>query len=183
MQNTLESVIDYCIGHYGLAVMPEERKEYLSVLSTHKKNINRYSINTSNQSHSNPSYPFFNHLADYLILYSYLAGKTPIRLGSGKRKRISSLEDLKLLSKQNVGVSGKREITDLLLARTYGRIQQRQMKYGFPGVSEIIDKIGKNNGINKRFGLKRMESLYSQVVIYKTRDSSGRFMQQSGLAL
>jgi hypothetical protein len=143
MPNTLEGVIDYCINTYGLEVMPHDRNQYLDALKRHPQSINGCDLNTSNGSLSHPSCIFQKHLADYLILYSYLAGLTPIILGKGKKKKIQTYADLKLLSMQNVGASSKRKRTDLLLARTYGRIQQRNYDHDFPTTPEIFDQIGR----------------------------------------
>jgi hypothetical protein len=165
MPNTLEDVIDYCNDQYGLHIRRAEREEYLAVLKRHRKEINGYHINRKGK--RKVGFPMFKHLADYLILYSYLSGKTPVNLGEGKKRKIGTLDDLYLMSVQNVGTTGQNPRYDLLLARTYGRIQQRQIDNGFPKLPQIIDYLGKKS-INKRFGLKSNDSLYNRIVLNQT---------------
>lgn len=170
MPKSLDDVIQACRDKYELAAEGKVREKYIHFLERQLQAHPEYDINKKSgeldfglegesKPHSdsgNNYFPYFNLMLNKLLLFSYLAGDTPIiagQEGDTRKERISSAKDLYLLKGRELGASdAKKNRTDSRLFRLYGRINNKSNYYGFPDWGDCIDELGRDREVVIHFG-------------------------------
>lgn len=150
MAYRLEEIIDFCEKGHG--VLFKDRTTLINFLRMQLINHKDYRSNSKN------NYFYFEILADKLLLFSYLIGKTSIVLGRGDDVRlckIESIQDFYLLKSAEPRFILDRSQVDPALANLFLRINNRKKKktkYNLQTWKEHIDELGKCQEVIKYFG-------------------------------